>query len=219
MYLNKGLIGSAVALSFACCAAQADPLQFDFTGTVNYTNGSLTGVTVGTIFTGSFSYDPTIPANYTLSGVSNYSLGSTSQITADIGGHIVVAGNLSADITNNAGGNVEDGVSIWGGYPLSIDGTVYLNGVFGFNLTTVPGNTSVLTNTNLPTSYDVAAFDGHSSLTYGVLQSNGGPRGGILGFTVNAIAAPVPEPETYAMMIAGLGMLSLLRARRRKAAY
>jgi hypothetical protein len=31
----------------------------------------------------------------------------------------------------------------------------------------------------------------------------------------NGVAAPVPEPETYAMMLAGLGLLGFM-ARRRK---
>jgi hypothetical protein len=34
-------------------------------------------------------------------------------------------------------------------------------------------------------------------------------------FTVNVTAAPVPEPETYAMMLAGLGALGFMARRRR----
>lgn len=40
------------------------------------------------------------------------------------------------------------------------------------------------------------------------------PRAGDVQFAVN-VAAPVPEPETYAMMLAGLGLLGIV-ARRRK---
>lgn len=214
MYLKKSLIGSAVVLSFACCTAQAAPLQFNFTGTVTDTSGALTNVSTGTVFKGSFNYDPTTPANYTISGSSNYSFGSTSQITADIGGHIVTAGNLNATITDNFGGNVEDHVTISGGEPLLIDGTAYSAGSFGIDLASGPGNTSVLTNTNLPTSYDVSAFDAWS---YGWVQFDGAPGGQILQFTVNEIT-PVPEAETYAMMIAGLGILTMLSSRRRKTA-
>jgi hypothetical protein len=32
------------------------------------------------------------------------------------------------------------------------------------------------------------------------------------------VAAPIPEPETYAMLLAGLGLLSLVARRRRKSA-
>lgn len=37
------------------------------------------------------------------------------------------------------------------------------------------------------------------------------------GFTVGAIATVVPEPETYAMLLAGLGLMGFI-ARRRKTA-
>lgn len=46
---------------------------------------------------------------------------------------------------------------------------------------------------------------GHASGDYGVLFAN-----------ALAVANPVPEPETYAMMLAGLGLLALARRRRTK---
>ena len=42
-------------------------------------------------------------------------------------------------------------------------------------------------------------------------------HGGLTAFDMRITAAPVPEPETYAMMLAGLGLLGAI-ARRRKAA-
>ena len=43
--------------------------------------------------------------------------------------------------------------------------------------------------------------------------NGGGPYAGF--YTAQVLAAPIPEPETYAMMLAGLGLLGL-RARRRR---
>jgi hypothetical protein len=47
-----------------------------------------------------------------------------------------------------------------------------------------------------------------------------GRLGTMAGFPVSqsitAVAAPVPEPETYAMMMAGLGMMGFIARRRRK---
>jgi hypothetical protein len=59
-----------------------------------------------------------------------------------------------------------------------------------------------------------------SSLTAGdhYLQILREDHGGGTGFNINVtaeLAAPVPEPETYAMMLAGLGLLGVM-ARRRK---
>ena len=40
----------------------------------------------------------------------------------------------------------------------------------------------------------------------------------LLAGTADGTLAPVPEPETYAMMLAGLGMLGFMARRRRKQA-
>ena len=48
-----------------------------------------------------------------------------------------------------------------------------------------------------------------------VLTVIGNTKGGSYGGTFNLNLAPVPEPETYSMMLAGLGILAFL-ARRRK---
>ena len=47
-------------------------------------------------------------------------------------------------------------------------------------------------------------------------QNSGNPTGLRVEFDASSVAAAVPEPETYAMLLAGLGMLGLV-ARRRKA--
>lgn len=48
-----------------------------------------------------------------------------------------------------------------------------------------------------------------------VLTVMGNSKGGTYGGTFNLNLAPVPEPETYGMLLAGLGLLGFL-ARRRK---
>ncbi len=52
------------------------------------------------------------------------------------------------------------------------------------------------------------------------LRVNGtltGSAGGTYGGTMSAVAAPVPEPETYAMMLAGLGLMGFMARRRKQA--
>ena len=188
--------------------AQASPILFNFVGTVNETDGSLSGVGAGTIFMGRFSYDPTTEAYFLSSRFgsshASYDLGATSWITANIGEHLVSAHRLGVRISNDGRSNVEDGVNLSAGYPLLVDEAVYSNGSFGFTLNSRPGNTGVLASAALPTNYDVPAFDGHPSLTYGWLQRDGAPYGTILHFTVNTITNAVPEPGTYALMLVGL---------------
>jgi len=48
-----------------------------------------------------------------------------------------------------------------------------------------------------------------------VLTVSGTSNGGSYGGDINVLMAPVPEPQTYGMMLAGLGILAML-ARRRK---
>ena len=54
-------------------------------------------------------------------------------------------------------------------------------------------------------------FDGGDVLTYSGTM-------GIVGHDVAANLVPVPEPETYAMLLAGLGLLGFVGSRRKQAA-
>jgi hypothetical protein len=59
----------------------------------------------------------------------------------------------------------------------------------------------------------IGVIDAYSfSATTGYYNDNHG------SFTVNVSLAPVPEPETYAMLLAGLGFLGLAARRKRKTA-
>lgn len=68
------------------------------------------------------------------------------------------------------------------------------------------------------------AAGGKASLSYGatgaghyllsVVGAGVGAQGGAYSGSIS-VAAPVPEPETYAMMLAGLGALGFLASRRR----
>lgn len=212
--MKKLIIG--FALSALTLAAQA--YEFDFTGRVTYADGSLSGVTIGTLLQGNFSAEG--PSNsyssFSWNDVASYSF-TSGLISANIGGHLIEAKSPSIRIYDNLGGNVEDGFSMSSGYPLSVDGTTYLNGAFGFNLTTKPGNTAVIHNLELPAQVDVSTFDGHSSLTYGYMQRDGAPGGTILGFEVLSVSvSAVPEPSTAWFLILGLmGMAATCRQRSR----
>jgi len=211
------LVGAVMAM----VSLSAQAYEFDFTARVTYTDGSLSGVSSGTVFSGHFlGNDPVNdygglpdPFNTTM---ASYSFGS-GEVTANIGGHSVSAQNPSVRIYDNmggkGGGTVEGGCSMDRGYTLSVDGGTYVSGAFGFNLTTKPGNTGVIHGLSLPGSVDVSAFDGHSSLTYGFMQRDGSQTGRILGFEVLSVSV-VPEPSSMALM--GLGVTALVAAARRR---
>lgn len=203
----------------AILSLSAQAYEFDFTARVTYTDGSLSGVSSGTVFSGHFlGNDPVndyagLPDPFNTQ-LASYSFGS-GEVTANIGGHSVSAQNPSVRIYDNMGGNVEDGFSMASGYTMAVDGVTYESGALGFNLTTKPGNTGVINGLSLPGSIDVSTFDGHSSLTYGYMQRDGSQTGGILGFEVLSVSV-VPEPSTVALM--GLGLTALVAAARRRQA-
>lgn len=204
----------------AVLSLSAQAYEFTFTAEVTGTDGSLSGVSQGTVFSGRFvgngPYDPYAQYGGFGGVMSAYSF-TSGQVTASIAGHSVVAGSPSIGIYDNMGGNVEDGFSMSSGYPMTVDGTTYASGAFGFNLTTVPGNTGVINGLGLPSSVDAALFDGHFSLTYGYMQRDGGQTGRILGFKVLSVtmAGAVPEAGTEALM--GLGLAAVALAARRRA--
>ena len=89
----------------------------------------------------------------------------------------------------------------------------YLNGFQLFGPTTITNSPPVTVTTQVLT--------GATSLpagTFSLVVSGTGVTGGSASYGGNiaALAAPVPEPESYAMLLAGLGVMGSIAFRRNK---
>lgn len=209
MYTHKKLFLTALLIAASLNSAQANLLKFNWSGQINYSDNSLSGVSVGDRINGTLFYESTTPNSYPPYLISNahYAFDSSSQFNGFVSGHKIISNSLVINVTDNFGGNVEDYVSINGGTPFSVDGTAYSSGHFGITLGSKHGNTGVIINKSLPLSYDLSKFDA-DGFNYGSLRRDGSSTGGILGFTVTSIA-PVPESSTLSFMLAGLGVIGV----------
>ncbi len=109
---------------------------------------------------------------------------------------------IYADVSVNGGSAVSlmDDVN----WTATSNGPGFLNGYFGETFGPVAGgfNTLSVSNAYLALSATGGVFSSISSQPQNKLE-------------VSLVAVPVPEPETYAMMLAGLGALGWLARRRR----
>jgi hypothetical protein len=110
-----------------------------------------------------------------------------------VAGHTITTERLLVTVVNNFKGNIEDSLNVMG-EPMVLDGTTFPEGVFGFVLSSAPLHRDVLKGTKLPHKVDVPAFDAHESLSYGVLQINGGQQGTLLQFRVDSVTAVKEVP-------------------------
>lgn len=137
-------------------------------------------------------------ADLTLTG--GYTFGATGLATLDSGSNaawtvssVLPGAGIGSWVTPTGAAQVvaADGAGLWNTNFAAINNTASWIGSTGGSIGVSPSNGS----------YPLTLADGGSATTY---------------YSVMLTAAPIPEPETYAMMLAGLGMLGYI-ARRRKA--
>ena len=113
----------------------------------------------------------------------------------------------------------EGQVSVWyapkAGYTFANDLTIKLyQGKYGDSTSDILRAT--LPQTEPSTYYAAGIYDVTGDWYYTISGEANGAKGGRYSFWVGTYAAPVPEPETYAMLLAGLGLMGTIARRRSK---
>jgi hypothetical protein len=170
-----------------------------------YGNGSQTGFDGLTVFipTGATVIGHSEPAPY-LAGQGYWSYGQSNGLELSLNPNAPGA-NLSQNMTAPSG---YTSVNWWGQYT----GSVYQIGSTAEFSITLSG-VSVGSN-----AVGLSTYFGGGTPANGQQFVNN-QYGNYTTFTTNALSAvaAVPEPETYAMMVAGLGLVGFMSRRRRKA--
>lgn len=228
---NKLLASAALVVGFAASAPlSAAVVQVQYTGTVSSgfdqtgVFGSANSFLDGSAYTASYTFETTngifisnAAHNYAYGGTA-YSVASpalSSTITIN-GNTVSISGNYFGQIFGQNSGtfsqvyhHATDYVTSGSSYYLA---QMY-NSVFNYS------NTLPYSLTG-PLSYSVTAGDtsyGYMSIENYSSSFDGYTEYAYVNLTPDhvTISAPIPEPETYAMLLAGLGLLGFA-ARRRK---
>jgi hypothetical protein len=167
-------------------------------------------------FTGVATDGPVVAEDYSDDGLISFDLDFLSMTTATLSYHIGEADLGGMGVSFNAVLRNLAGMG-FSGYKLSLNtgsfdpiGTVTRQ--FGGEATVSFGDTMATVHFDTPEFLDVEVGDplssGLNQVDWAISGLNAGDR---LSITVSA----VPEPGTYAMLLAGLGVVTLLARRRR----
>lgn len=203
------------AMVFSCASAYAEVVFFNFTGTVQSSNGSVNGlgdIAPGSLIQGSFSYDVNAAPVRIGPDYLGYSASSPSHIAVRYGSHQARANAL--DITGLTNPEFSSLYRLDMGTPtasvVQIDHQAAPDIYIALSLVTEWGSNDVALN--LPRSFARFDFERTDFSSAGLIAN--GSNSSYLAFSVDSITTAVPEPETYAML--GLGLLALLMQGRRK---
>jgi hypothetical protein len=206
-FFYPGMLAALLALSSAVQAA----------GTTNYTFGNLLTGYGGAPATAEFA---TLSATDNNNGVWNFTLTINNALFSTFGNDAFI-GSMSFDFTpdpiNNNLTTTFLGSNVGGVTSVGLTSGTGNSGLSDIDFGTQfgQGSSNRLTQNDY-VSWSVAGLLLDSALTNMYVHVQGGPDGGSAKYTP---VTAIPEPETYAMLIAGLGLLGFTARRRRASTF
>ena len=171
-------------------------VEYTFEGTVTGVGLPVFGLNpaIGSPVTGRFTYDSSLPLDFSNTSLSHYQIPAPYTFAAEISGALIESGNpFGITITNNSGAAcgcpavvVEDGIS-FNKQPAIVAGIQTTDGVFGLGFSS--SNRNTFPNLNLPKRLNLSAFD---AAHYGIL-TRAGNNNEIIEFSIERLT-PVSLP-------------------------
>ena len=220
-------------------SANAAVLQFDFTakilemvqfspltfsgGMVSSSNLSGNTISVGDVISGHFTYDTATAQISNVGGIAMFASAQAQNVlNAAIGSQQLgltdaLSNTTTVQVANNA-------ATLRGGDSFGI-ANVSANGQSSqmMALSLFDSTGLAFSGNTVPTTLDFSAFNNSTFYyTYSSVSTHAmmGANGALTSLTVSTVPSggnpitPVPEPETYAMLLAGLGLLGWTARRR-----
>ena len=177
----------AAAVALGCVSTHAELVKFRMKGTVNYSNGSMADVPVGTPVIGEFTYDtstqPDYAQDYDDYDVADYTIGRKYSFKLRFGGHLLKATAQRAQVTDGVR-DLQLDVFDFGSTPgARLDGDLCEGCYFGLTLVASPDHADALGSVALPSSLNLKRFDRER---YGYVITNSA-EGYALQFSVDSI--------------------------------
>ena len=197
MKLSKFALGAAAL--FCAVAANASVV-----GTAGGGYGSFLSLASTGPLAGTFSSNGTVIATETGGSIMNFSTDASTMPVGTVGNYLSDSGTGTTTLTFSTGVSY---LSFLWGTPdtynvLTVNGVTFHGSDFGFPDNGVPG------------SGGYVQFTGTEGTLINTLAFSNSPQTNAFE-TANYSITPVPEPETYALLLAGLGVMAFV-ARRRK---
>lgn len=210
---NISILVAGLLAAFSAGAAHASTTSYSFSGVTSLAMGSIPG---GTPFTGTFSYDPAatgVTTSY-YGGIQSLFANAYSALTMTIGGKTVTEsapGTMALYNSVSPPNSIPVGDSLYTFNPLNGQGPLHSSGSFTgltpnyIYLGFVDSSGKVFPGNSLPPTLSLSSFnEAFIGINYGQTT------------TISSLSrlSPVPEPGTWAMMIAGLGLLGFAAQRK-----